>query len=62
MFKYEEVTVFRYMETEEEILLAIDKLSPQRKVYIFVIKSTVEGLEPLLKSMCEYLWEHDYCT
>jgi hypothetical protein len=43
-------------------LLGVDKLATQRKIVISVIKSTFERAETLLKGLCEYLWEHDYCT
>lgn len=42
--KYEEVTAFRYSETEEEIILGVDKMASQRKIVISVIKSTLEGV------------------
>lgn len=62
MNKYEEYTVYRFSETEEEIVLGIDKNTSQRKVIIFAMKSALDTVENFLKSCCDHLWEHDNCT
>ena len=62
MLKYEEITVFQNADNGEEIVLAVDKNASQRKIIILSIRSTFESVEQTLKSLCEYLWEHDNCT
>lgn len=62
MPKYEELTVFQNSENGEEIVLAVDKNASQRKIIILSVRSTLETVENTLKSLCEYLWEHDNCS
>ena len=56
MIRYEEMTVFQNSENGEEIVLAVDKNASQRKIILLSIKSTIDSVEPTLKSLCEYLW------
>ena len=62
MRRYEEYTILRFTETEEEIVLGVDRFSSQRKIILLGIKSNRESFENLLKNFCEYIWEHDYCN
>lgn len=62
MTRYEEITVFQNSENGEEILLAVDKNASQRKIILLSVKSGHETVERTLKSLCEYLWEHDNCS
>ena len=56
------MTVFQNSENGEEIVLAVDKNASQRKIIMLSIKSTIDSVERTLKSLCDYLWEHDNCT
>ena len=40
MGKYEEITLFRLNETEEEVVLGADRNSTHRKIIILAIKSS----------------------
>jgi len=40
--RYEEVTIFQSTETAEDIVLAVDKNSSQRKIIILAVRSTIE--------------------
>lgn len=60
--KYEELTVFQNKDTNEEVVLGVDKNTSQRKIIILNIKSTLQNVEASLKSLCEYLWERDNCN
>lgn len=62
LMRYEELTIFQSTETAEDIVLAVDKNSSQRKIVLLAIRSTIETVENTVKSLCEYLWEHDNCS
>jgi hypothetical protein len=62
LMRYEEVTIFQSTDTAEDIVLAVDKNSSQRKIIILAVRSTIETVENTVKSLCEYLWEHDNCS
>ena len=43
MAKYDEYTILRFTETEEEIVLGVEKNSSQRKIILLGVKSHLEG-------------------